>query len=180
MKICGLKTIKVLLFLSIDDMLMIHSMFLTLSMRLNYFVTFLTHNILISSSLWKKTNKIFAFLDVCSNNGDPSSLKTSTYRTKTFTGLLTNFFSFTSVSYKVGLIRTLVDRAYKINNSLLSFNNGIKKLTHILKKNQYPEYLINKVVKAYLDNNGNSAPSDHLFLKLHVIEYMLLYNHTPR
>ena len=109
----------------------------------------------------EKTNKIFAFLDVCSNNGDSSCLKTLTYRTKTFTGLLTNFFSFTSFSYKVGLIRTLVDRAYKINNSLLSFNNDIKKLIHILKKNQYPEYLINRVVKAHLDNNGNSAPSDY-------------------
>ena len=76
-------------------------------------------------------------------------VETSTYRKKTFTGLLTYFFSFTSFSYKVGLIRTLVDRAYKINNSLLSFNNDIKKLTHIFKRNQYPEYLINRVVKAY-------------------------------
>ena len=33
-------------------------------------------------------------------------------RKKTFTGLLTNYFSFTSYSYKVRLIRTLVDRAY--------------------------------------------------------------------
>ena len=50
-------------------------------------------------------------------------------------------------------------RAYKINNSLLSFNND-KKLTHIFKKNQFPEYLINRVVKTYLDNNDNSAQSD--------------------
>ena len=56
-----------------------------------------------------------------------------------FTGLFTNFFSFTSFSYKVGLIRTLVDRAYKINNSLLSFNNDVKKLTHIFKKTQFPD-----------------------------------------
>ena len=105
----------------------------------------------------KETNNIFAFLDVCVNNSDPSCLKTSIYRKKTFTGLLTNFFSFTSFSYKVGLIRILVDRAYKINNSLLSFTTEFKKLTH-----QYPEYLINKVVKTYLDNNGNTAPSDFL------------------
>ena len=54
-----------------------------------------------------------------------------------------------------------MDRAYKTNNSLLSFNNDIKKLTHIFKKNQYPEYLINGVVKTHLDDNGNSAPSDN-------------------
>ena len=57
----------------------------------------------------KETNKILAFLDVCINNSDPSCLKTSTYRKKTFTGLLTTFFSFTSFSYKVGLIRTWIE-----------------------------------------------------------------------
>ena len=36
---------------------------------------------------------------------------------KTFIGLLTDFLSFTSYSYKVGLICTLVDRAYKIINT---------------------------------------------------------------
>ena len=45
-------------------------------------------------------------------NNDPISFLTRVYRKKTFTGLLTNYFSFTSYSYKVGLIRTLIDRAY--------------------------------------------------------------------
>lgn len=39
---------------------------------------------------------------------------TTVYCKKTFTGLVTNYFSFTLYSYKVGLIRTPVDRAYKI------------------------------------------------------------------
>ena len=62
-----------------------------------------------------------------------------------------------------------MDRAYKINNSLLSFNNDVEKLTHIFKKNQFPEYLINRVVKTYLDNTDNSAQSDNgnvLYFKL--------------
>ena len=88
------------------------------------------------------------------------SEKTFTIR-KRLTGLLTNFFSFTSFSYKVGLIRTLVDRAYKIENSILSFNSDVNKLTHIFKRNQFPEYLISRVVQTYLDNNGNSAQSDN-------------------
>ena len=73
-----------------------------------------------------------------------------------------------------------MDRAYKINNSLLSFNNNIKKLTHIFKRNQYPEYLINRVVKSYLDNNGNYAPSDdnnNLYFKL---PYLPLSNFAQR
>ena len=106
---------------------------------------------------------------MCIDNNDPSCFKTSTYRKKTFTGFLTNFFSFISFSYKVGLVHTLVDRAYKISNSLLSFNNDVKKLTHIFKRNQCPEYLINRVVKTYLDNDGNSSQSDNnntLYFKL--------------
>ena len=92
----------------------------------------------IKFTMKKESKKILAFLDVCIDNNDPSCLKTSTYRKKTFTGLLTNFFSYTSFSYEIGLIRTLVDRAYKINSSLLSFNNDIKKLKHIFKRNQFP------------------------------------------
>ena len=115
----------------------------------------------IKFTIEKETNKVLAFLDVCIDNNDPSRLKTSTYRKNTFTGLLTNFFSFTSFSYKAGLIRTLVDRVYKIYNFLLSFNNDVKKLTHIFKRNQFPEYSINRVVKTYFDNNGNSAQSDN-------------------
>ena len=108
----------------------------------------------IKFTMEKETNRILSVLDVCINNNDPSCLKTSVYRKKTFTGLLTNFFSFISFSYKVGLIRTLVDRAYKINNSLLSFNNDVKKLTHILKRNQFLEHLINRVIKSYLNHSS--------------------------
>ena len=88
----------------------------------------------IKFTIAKETNKVLAFLDMCIDTNDPSCLKPSTYRKKTFTVLLINSFSFTSFSYKVGLIRTLADRVYKINNSLLSFNNDVKKLTHTSSK----------------------------------------------
>ena len=58
-----------------------------------------------------------SFLDVIVDNNDPNSFLTIVYCTKTFTGLLTNYFTFAWYSYKVGLIRTLVDRAYKSNNT---------------------------------------------------------------
>jgi len=48
---------------------------------------------------------------------------------------LQKFFSSTSFSYKLGLLRMLKDRAYKINNTLLGFNEEAKKLTYIFKKN---------------------------------------------
>ena len=79
-------------------------------------------------------------LDVLVDNNDPNSLLPRVYRKKTFTGLLTNYmyFSFTSYSYKVGLIRTLVDRAYKINNTWLGLHEDLTKLMDILKKKSFP------------------------------------------
>ena len=100
------------------------------------------------------------FLDVLVTNNDPNSPLTSVYRKKTFTGLLTNYFSFTSYSYKVGLIRTLVDRAYKINNTWLGLHEDITRLMDILKKNLFPAHLIERVVNRYVTGTlGNHSPS---------------------
>ena len=54
------------------------------------------------------------FLDVLLSKQSVSdrqgSFITSVYRKKTYTGLLTNYFSFTPFKYKLGLIKTLIDR----------------------------------------------------------------------
>ena len=81
----------------------------------------------------KQVNHKLPSLNVLIDNNDPNSSPTSVYRKKTFTGSLTNYFSFTSYSYEVGLIKTLVDRAYKINNTWLGFHEDINKLTDVLK-----------------------------------------------
>ena len=54
------------------------------------------------------------------------SFITSVCRKRTYTGLLTNYFSFTPFKYKSGLIKALIDRAYKINNISQGFHNDIK------------------------------------------------------
>lgn len=48
--------------------------------------------------------------------------------------LLTNFHSFVLFSYKLGLVRTLVDTVFKINNTWVRFHNNINELTNILLK----------------------------------------------
>ena len=52
------------------------------------------------------------------NNGD-NHLGTIEFRKKTFMGPLTNFFNFTASCYKIGLIRALVDRIFRVNNTWL-------------------------------------------------------------
>ena len=62
---------------------------------------------------------------------------------------MTNYFSFIPYPYKLVLIRTLVERAYTINNAWLGFYENIKKLTEILKKNLFPAHLVERVVNRY-------------------------------
>ena len=111
----------------------------------------------------KEAHHKLPFLDVLVDNSNPNSILTRVYRKKTFTGLLTNYFSFTSYSYKVGLIRTLVDRAYKINNTWLGLHEDITKLMEILKKNLFPAHLIERIVNRYITGTlSNHCPQRSL------------------
>ena len=66
-------------------------------------------------------NKI-AFLDtLIDNNHNLNNILIKTYHKPTYTGLLLNFTSFTSFSYKTSLVKCLIDRAFKINNTWKGF-----------------------------------------------------------
>ena len=75
----------------------------------------------------KQLNGKFPFFDVLVDNSSNVCV-TSVFHKKTYTGLLTNFFSFTPLNYKTGLIRTLVDRTFKINNTNAGLNKDLNKL----------------------------------------------------
>ena len=53
----------------------------------------------IKFTMEKQVNHKLPFLDILIDNHDPNSSLTRVYRKKTFTGSLTNYFSFTSYSY---------------------------------------------------------------------------------
>ena len=95
-------------------------------------------------------------------------------RKATYTGLLTIFVSFTPSKYKNGLIKTLLNRCYKINNTWVGFDKDLENLTKTLNKNQFPTKLINKVTKKYLNlkldkrplENNTEVKTDTRFFKL--------------
>ena len=80
-----------------------------------------SRHINIRFTMEKESENRLPFLDVLIDNNQVPVL-TTVFRKPTFTGLLLNFTSFTSYSYKLGLIRTLIDRAYKINSTWLGFH----------------------------------------------------------
>ena len=73
----------------------------------------------------------------------------------TYTGLLMNLYSFDWRAYKNSLLRTLIDRIFRINNKWTGFHQDISKLKHILEKNEYPRKLIDNYIHKYLDSKYN-------------------------
>ena len=95
--------------------------------------------------LWKqRPTKLFPFLDALIDNRNNIS-NTSTYHKSTYSGLLPNFDSFTFRFYKISLIKSFIDRAYKINNKWASFHNDVTKIKETFKRNSFRPFLIEKI-----------------------------------
>ena len=60
------------------------------------------------------------------------------------------FLSFTPLCYKMGLVKTLIDRTFKINNTWLGFHNDIQNLFTILRKNLYPDHVLDVLLHRYV------------------------------
>ena len=104
----------------------------------------------IKFTIEKQNNHFVAFLDVFISGINIQNLTLQTYHKSTNTGLLFNFKSFTSFSYKISLVKCLIDRSFKICNNWNSFHNDIENIKSNLIKNAYQPFLINKVIKKHL------------------------------
>ena len=90
-----------------------------------------------------------------------------------YTGLLLNFKSFTSFSYRISFIKCLINRSFKIYNNWNSFHNDMENIKSNLNKNAYPPFLINKVIKKYLSNqNQLKDKSDVHYFELPYIGHL--------
>ena len=117
------------------------------------FLNFLNHkHSNIKFTIEKEVNHSIAFLDVFISGIYNQNLILQTYHKSTYTGLLLNFKSFTPFSYKISLIKRLIERSLKICNNLNPFHNDIENMKSNLIKNLYLSFLIHKVVKKYLDH----------------------------
>ena len=71
----------------------------------------------IKSTMEREENQKLPFLDVLLDSHSNHGIITSVFHKKTYTGLLTNYFSFVPFSCKLGLVRTLVDRMEQLQNA---------------------------------------------------------------
>ena len=106
------------------------------------------------------------------NEGDRFS--TSVYQKKTSIGLILQFSSFTLMSYKIGLLKCIIDRAFKISSSYIIFHNELEKIKILLQKNMYPTSIIDNQIKTFLDKH---FPVDRgtTFKKQETLHYNLPY-----
>ena len=59
------------------------------------------------------------------------------------------------MKYKIGLVKTLIDRVYKINNTWIGFHKDIIELKNVLNKNAYPPEITDKCILNYLNKQTN-------------------------
>ena len=119
MKRSGQSNIKVPRFYFIVLMWMIRFVYSTQNRMPPHFSTISVVNILIII-----IDHVLPFLDVLIDSTHRASVVTSTFCRKTFMGLLTNYLRFAPRSYKIGLIRTLIDRVFKNQQYLVGFPQG--------------------------------------------------------
>ena len=86
-----------------------------------------------------------SFLDVLVEKSGMGGVITSVYRKPTFTGLYIVWDSFTARSYKINLVRNLVDRARRLC-SPSKLDEELERLRTLFRLNGYPEYVISKYV----------------------------------
>ena len=81
---------------------------------------------------------------------------------KVLIGLYTNFISFTPFSYKIGLIKTLLHRAFQISSSWNFFDKEKQTIKNLLIKNLYPSSLIDKEIKKFLENKFTAKKNTNI------------------
>ena len=110
------------------------------------FLNFLNRHPNIKFTIEKQINHSITFLVVFFSGSNNQNLTLQRYHKSSYTWFLLNFKSFTSFSYKLSLIKCLIDRSFSISNNWNSFHNDIEniKCNHI--RNAYPLFLINKVI----------------------------------
>ena len=114
----------------------------------------------------ERDNKI-NFLDMeLTRNDSNGSIISNWYKKKTYSGRLRNFLSTYPMHHKIGVIKTLVDKAIINNKAHPNFHkNNLKKVKKILLLNNYPkkfiDFHVNKRVN-YITSTENNSISNNI------------------
>lgn len=85
------------------------------------------------------------------SNGVHSYL-TSVYRKPTFTGLFTNYNSFTPLLYRLSVFKCLIYRAFQLCSNWNLIHDEISHIKSLLLRNAYPSWILDRIVKRSIDH----------------------------
>ena len=116
-----------------------------------------------------------SFLDILIKN-EGNRLSTSAYRKKTSVRLFSQLHSFTPMSYKIGLVRCLIHRAFKISSSYTIFDNKLENIKILLQKSMYDKRVIDNQIKTFLDKQFtvDSSTTSEKQKTLHILDIFLM------
>ena len=105
-----------------------------------------------------EANYKLPFLDTCVVR-KRNCYNTTIYRKKTFTGVYLNWTSLTARRYKIGLIKCLAERIWRIVSDETERLVEIEKLKLILAKNEYPAEVIDNTISKFIEKKKrNTTP----------------------
>ena len=119
-------------------------------------------NIQLTHELENNGSLPFLDIDITRTNGHFS---TSVFHKPTSTGLFTNFNSFIPMTYKKGLLVSLISRYFSICSSYQSFHCELQNLKEVFSRNGYPISLIDNCIRAFLDEIFSPKPPVHSWSK---------------
>ena len=115
-------------------------------------------NIQFTHELENNGSLPFLDINITRTNGHFS---TSVFHKPTSTGLFTNFNSFIPMTYKKGLLLSLISRYFSICSSYQSFHCELQNLKQIFSRNGYPISLIDNCIRSFLDKIFSPKPPVH-------------------
>ena len=102
----------------------------------------------ISFTMELASNNKLPFLGMeITKNG--CQLSTSVYRKPTNTGLLLHFHSHVDRRYKTSLLKTMLDRAYRLSSTKELFDAECEKLKSVFSKLKYPNDLVDSTILSF-------------------------------
>ena len=105
----------------------------------------------INFTMEKEQQSCLSFLDVTVKKVN-GSFTTSVFRKHTYSGLGTNYFSSIFYKYKLSSIKTLLNRAYELSSSYLSFHNEVQFLRNYFQSNCYPTKIYNSILRKFIND----------------------------
>ena len=92
---------------------------------------------------------------------DEEKLSTTVYVKSTNTGYCLNYNSICPERYKLGVIKTLIHRAYYVSSDWINFTIKIDRLKQLLVNNNFPMSLIDKTVNEFINLKYDYLPQEN-------------------